>query len=58
MSDSVLLLVESKSKDWFYEQMEPWVHYVPVKDDFSDIFKQIEYLRTHDEEAKEIGING
>ena len=58
LSDSVLLMVESTHKEWFFDDLKPWVHYVPIKDDFSDIFSQINYLRKNDEKARNIAING
>ena len=35
-----------------------WVHYVPVKNDQSDLIEKIEWLRSNDEKAREIGKNG
>ena len=29
---------------------KPWVHYLPVKMDLSDLKEKIEWARTHDEE--------
>jgi hypothetical protein len=29
----------------------PWVHYVPVKNDMSDLLDKINWLIDHDEEA-------
>ena len=37
--------------------MEPWVHYIPIKPDFSDLEDKMQWLETHDEEAKEIADN-
>jgi hypothetical protein len=34
------------------------VHYVPVKDDLSDLIEQIEWLRHNDDKAIEIKKNG
>ena len=51
-------MVESTAKDWFYDDLKPWVHYVPIKNDFTDILDKIEYLRAHDEDAREIAVNG
>ena len=52
LSDSVLLMVESNSRDWFYDNLKPWVHFVPIRSDFSDLFKQLHYLRNNDDLAK------
>jgi len=38
--------------------MIPWVHYVPIKKDLSDLISTIEWLQQNDEKAKEIALNG
>jgi len=37
--------------------MEPWVHYVPVAHDLSDLFEIIDWLRENDDKAKKISEN-
>ena len=49
-SGSVLLKTKSKWKQWFHHQLEPWVHYVPVENDFSDLNDKIEWC-LHNEQA-------
>ncbi len=49
-SGSVLLKVTSKWKQWFHHKLEPWVHYVPVANDFSDLNDKIEWC-LHNEQA-------
>jgi hypothetical protein len=36
-SGSVLMKVESGWRQWFYDSFHPWIHYVPIADDFSDL---------------------
>ncbi|TPX75853.1 hypothetical protein CcCBS67573_g02874 [Chytriomyces confervae] len=43
--------------DFFNWKLIPWVHYVPVKLDFSDLDERLEWLMAHDEEAKKITHN-
>jgi len=38
--------------------MKPWVHYVPIKRDLSDLFATIEYLQNHDSVAQRIADAG
>jgi len=38
--------------------MIPWVHYVPVKQDLSDLLSNIKWLRDNDDKAYEIAQNG
>ncbi|KAJ3192376.1 F-actin-capping protein subunit alpha, partial [Entophlyctis luteolus] len=43
--------------DWYLTSLKPWVHYVPVKLDFSDLDERLEWLRNHDDEAQQISKN-
>jgi len=43
---------------WFYKELKPWVHYVPLKEDLSDLPEKVMWVKMHDTEAKEIGENG
>jgi len=49
---SVILLQESGSQVWFQHMMKPWVHYVPVAGDLSDLIERIEWCIAHDAECK------
>jgi len=51
---SVILLVDSDWKMWFSNKLKPWVHYVPVKSDLSDLLDQIRWCQNNDEKCKEI----
>ena len=53
-SGSVLLLVETPIEEWFYNDLKPWEHYVPIKADFSDLEEKVQWLRKNDDEAKNI----
>lgn len=56
-SGSLVLKVDSQYKVWFSNLLEPWVHYVPVKNDLSDLAKQITWCKEHDKECKKISKN-
>jgi len=56
-SGSVLLLQESKYRVWFSKYLIPMVHYIPIKEDLSDLFDKIRWCRMHDAECKEITVN-
>jgi len=45
-------------KQWYYDRIRPFEHYVPVKPDMSDLLEKIEWVRSHDAEAKAIAENG
>lgn len=51
---SVVLLVESKSKLWFEKELIAWKHYVPVKEDMSDLLEKAGWCKSHPFECKEI----
>ena len=56
-SGSVLLKVNSKWKQWFHHRLEPWVHYVPVANDFSDLNDKIEWCLHNETECIRITEN-
>ena len=45
-------------RQWYYHKLQPYVHYVPVKADLSDLFSQIEWVKAHQKEAEEIATAG
>ena len=55
--NSVILLVNSKWKVWFSDMLQPYVHYVPVKEDLSDLVDQIKWCRNNDKKCSEIVYN-
>ncbi|KAI8611735.1 hypothetical protein BC830DRAFT_1139896 [Chytriomyces sp. MP71] len=38
-------------------KLEPWVHYVPVEVDLSDLDERIQWLRKNDKAARQISLN-
>ncbi len=55
-----VLKVESRHgfRQWYYDRLRPWEHYVPIAADLSDLLQQIEWARTHDEECRRIATRG
>jgi len=51
---SVVLLQDSKYKVWFRDSLVPYVHYVPIKEDLSDLYDRIRWCIDHDKECQEI----
>lgn len=49
---------ETLTKDFFYDEMKPYVHYVPVKQDLSDLKEKFEWAESHPEEAQAIAKAG
>lgn len=54
LSNSVCLKQESDEVQWFYRALKPFVHYIPVQNDLSDLLEKIEWAIEHDKEAKAI----
>jgi len=57
-SNSLCLMSKPKYETWFMEgRLEPYVHYVPLKEDYSDLERQIRYYMDHPDEAEAIILN-
>ena len=39
---------------WFSEYLEPYVNYIPISYDLSDLAEKIEWVKNNDESAKQI----
>lgn len=50
----VILLVDSPWKLWYSHLLVPYKHYVPVKQDLSDLIFQIKWCREHDQKCQDI----
>ena len=44
----------SRGKCWFTQFCIPYVHYIPIQYDLSDLIEKIEWVEKNDEEAKKI----
>lgn len=53
----MVLKQDSPYYEHFYHSLEPWVHYVPVKRDLSDLVERIKWAKDHDEDALKIAKN-
>uniref|UniRef100_A0A672SGI7 Glycosyl transferase CAP10 domain-containing protein n=1 Tax=Sinocyclocheilus grahami TaxID=75366 RepID=A0A672SGI7_SINGR len=54
-------LVFHVGEDWlefFYPQLKPWVHYIPVKQDLSDLRELLQFVKENDAVAEEIAVRG
>ena len=56
-SGSVLLL-QHRHSQFFYPGMKPWVHYVPLKEDISDLLEKYDWLQKNPDSARKIAQNG
>ena len=52
---SVVLMPVPTFSTWAMEEwLEPWVHYIPLKDDLSNVEERVQWVRNHDKEAQAI----
>jgi len=52
-----VLLVDRPHKEFFFEYLKEWVHYIPVKRDLSDLIEKTKWCMEHYEEALKIAEN-
>lgn len=45
-------------RQWYYDRIRPWEHFVPVKADLSNLAEQVDWVRSNDSRAREIAANG
>jgi hypothetical protein len=53
-----VLRVESEWQQWFWPRLSPWVHYVPLARDLSNIGEIVEWCLSHEAECEEISRQG
>lgn len=53
-----LVASEQGYRQWYYDAMRPWEHYVPVASDLSDLDERIEWFLGHEGEARAIAAHG
>lgn len=54
---SVILLVDSPWKLWYSDMLVPYEHFVPVKQDLSNLIAQIQWCRDNDATCEQIARN-
>lgn len=45
-------------EQWYYDQLRPYEHYVPIRADLSDLDTQINWIRQNDDQARAIAAAG
>lgn len=56
-SGACILLADSKYKLWYRRYLIPFKHYVPVKEDLSDLIKKIKWCKNNDVKCQKISKN-
>lgn len=49
---------DSEYYEFFYNELQPNVHYIPVKRDLSDLVEKVKWAISNDEAVMEIAENG
>jgi Glycosyl transferase family 90 len=58
-SNSVVMTQPSTYTSWAMEELlDPWVHYIPLNDDLSDVEEKMQWVIDNDEEASKIAHRG
>lgn len=57
-SNCVMFKVQSNDIQWYYGALQPYVHYIPVAADCSDLITQIQWAKNNDGVAHDISQNG
>lgn len=58
LSDCCVFKVDSILYHWYHTGLIPWVHYIPVKTDLSDLIEKVLWAMENDSKAQEIALNG
>jgi len=48
-SQSVLVKTTTKYYQWYYDGLVPWMNYIPVRPDMSDVQDKLEWARNNDQ---------
>lgn len=54
LSNSLVLKQTSDEIQWFYKALKPYVHYVPIEHDLSDILEKVNWAVLNDDKCQEI----
>ncbi|XP_033471365.1 protein O-glucosyltransferase 1 [Epinephelus lanceolatus] len=55
---SLVFHVGDEWQEFFYPQLQPWVHYIPVQQDLSDVRELLQFVKENDDIAQEIATRG
>ena len=53
-SPSLTVILQSDIEQWYFRELLPWVHYVPMRFDAKDVIDVYEWLIGHSDEVEEI----
>lgn len=56
-SECPIFKQESPYVQWYYGNLKPFEHYIPLRQDISDLIEKIQWAKTHDREVQQIAQN-
>jgi hypothetical protein len=56
-SNSVVFKHMTRSQLWFYGKIKPYIHFIPIHEDLSNLLQQLAWAQSHDEECRQISLN-
>ncbi len=60
LSGGLVFKVESEFgfRQWYYDRLIPWQHYIPIKKDLSDFLEKVDWAFSNDHQSQEIALAG
>jgi len=58
ITSNALIFKATIYPEWYTSRIAPWVHYVPIKISYADLYDTVAFFRVHDELAKRIAKAG
>lgn len=58
LSNSLMLKQTTNNIQWFYKGLQPFVHFVPLRQDLSDLQEKLIYCKNNDSVSRSIAQNG
>ncbi|KAL4657016.1 protein O-glucosyltransferase 1 [Arapaima gigas] len=55
---SLVFHVGEEWLEFFYPQLQPWVHYIPVKQDLSDLRELLQFVKENDDISQQVAKRG
>lgn len=57
-TETAIVLQEYLYKEWFTDMMKPYIHYIPLREDLSDLEERMLWIRDNPVRVREIARNG
>lgn len=56
-SQSVLMKTTTKYYQWYYDGLVPWLNYIPIRPDLTDVEEKLNWARNNDQIVRQITKN-